>query len=898
MKYKLMFLWLLTVFVLIKAATAYTIVGDSVMIDDPQVYLSATPHTLTENGWVAFNFTSKIYTGDANVVLGVDTEQMTPKKVMRWNFAQDRWVSFDKDWSSVYRNLDDKNKWWYLQDVPIVAGQDYRIAVKFDIAHNLTGKYDFGIYPSSYGGDILGANANGHLYYLDPWFNSSWVYCKDWNITESDGIQRNNMVVQHNLTGLTLFNNATEIRIINGSCLGGGNEIEYSLVKTDDTAWATVQYWVNISASDTIKYAVYYGASAVPNPLPYDSPPIMFNVNFPDGTNTTGDVNRTAPYIFDINTHGDYDNYNGYSDYFTGQGTTYSVYVHWYIHKNFLYYTDSDYADIDVVNVQTGHRMNTGTWRSYVGVFIPRITNSISGINFDDGYVLNPIHYTGSSYTIQQYLNTVYQYGDAVTSSGDTTNFIHTNSTYWSNGSVSMSTNTSSSNTHYNSTIPATDFNGISINARSGYAEAHWMKMTTGSLYGVELSEYDLTLSDLSPEYQAGTYFSPSELNASMIETTAIVEYGWLINNISGTNNTYNLTLNFNESCFDATVNPSFFWINGSDNQTINWTFDQYNNCSTGTFSGSTYIYIDGQFLDEIPINLNVTEDINTYIPTSFSMTINQGSLDTTYLNTSNSNSDTNSTFTFTDNFDVFCFSKTYLPSTFDLDGVENEQWGFMAGVNPLCPNTTYYGNISVYDDGFLDTIIEGTILVTNITSPITPISAAGMNCTYSDDPYLRKTIDWACLLNTSSDWYCYGSIYWNNNPNDLVSISPDSEEFEDIGLLDYQLVSGRILNMQFKRTDLYSDNMYNFTVECVSDITNQTASFSTTIINSESGVCDIRCVHRINIAPQYLSVAVIIVNEYISCASSQGNVIIHFISDESSEEPHFWLYRVIDEKL
>lgn len=833
MKTRIMALWLLTVFILIKCATAYTISGDSVYIDDSHAYLSATPHTLTEPGWVEFNFTSKTYTGDINVVLGVDTEQMRPLKVKRWNFVQQEWQDLNKEWSSHNHDLDGKNKWWMLNDVPVTAGQDYRIAIKFSVAHNLSAKYDFGIYPSSYGTDIISAYQAGHLYYLDPWFDSDWLYCREWQINETDGIDRTMMVVSHNLTGLTLLNNATEIRIINGTCLGGGEEIEYSLYDTDDTTYAAIQYWVNISASDSITYSVYYGNSDATNKLPYDSPPIMVEVDFPDGTNTTGSVNRTAPYIFDINTNSQYNNYVGYDDYFTGVGTTSSVNVHWYVHKNFLYYTDSDYADVDVINIQVGHRMNTGAWRSYLGVFMPRVTNSISGNNFDDGYSMFPIHYLADSYNLCQYLNGVVQYCKKSTSVGDTTNFVHTNYTYWSNGSVLMSTNTSSSNAHYNSSVPTTDFNGITVTARSGYAEAHWMRLTTGAeIYGTELSEYNLVLGALSPEKTQGTVWSPTELNSSMVETTTKVEYGWIANNQSSTNNTYNLSMEFNSSCFNYEVQPSSFDINGVGNQTVNWTFTEYRNCSTGTYTGRTLIYLEGEFYDEIGINMNVTEDENAYDPETFSMTINQGNLDSVDFNISNPNADTNSTFTYTDDFDVFCFSKTYTPTTYELNGSDDFNLNFQIGVNPLCPNTTYYGNITVYDDGFFDYWLLGNITVTNVTviQPEVQLSIAGLNCSYSMNPYIRETIDWRCVLNTSSQWYCYGTVYWDNDPQQLISITPDSREFEDYGLLDYQYINGRLFQMRFLTTDLYAEQDYNFTVECTSALTNQTAHFSSVI--------------------------------------------------------------------
>ena len=63
----------------------YIIKDNMVYIDNSDAFISATPHTLVGAGWVEFNFTSKIYTGDIDIVLGFDTEALKPKRVQKYD---------------------------------------------------------------------------------------------------------------------------------------------------------------------------------------------------------------------------------------------------------------------------------------------------------------------------------------------------------------------------------------------------------------------------------------------------------------------------------------------------------------------------------------------------------------------------------------------------------------------------------------------------------------------------------------------------------------------------------------------------------------------------------------------------------------------------------------------
>jgi hypothetical protein len=59
----------------------YIINEDTVYTDNSKVYLSATPHTLSSSGWVYFNLTSKVYTGNIDACWGFNTSVSKPTKV-------------------------------------------------------------------------------------------------------------------------------------------------------------------------------------------------------------------------------------------------------------------------------------------------------------------------------------------------------------------------------------------------------------------------------------------------------------------------------------------------------------------------------------------------------------------------------------------------------------------------------------------------------------------------------------------------------------------------------------------------------------------------------------------------------------------------------------------------
>ena len=62
----------------------WEIVGNSVQIDDDYLFASATPHTITGNTLVEFNFRSKVYSGDIDFIWGFDVPNVRPTDVEIW----------------------------------------------------------------------------------------------------------------------------------------------------------------------------------------------------------------------------------------------------------------------------------------------------------------------------------------------------------------------------------------------------------------------------------------------------------------------------------------------------------------------------------------------------------------------------------------------------------------------------------------------------------------------------------------------------------------------------------------------------------------------------------------------------------------------------------------------
>ena len=296
---------------------AWTIAGNAVFINDSRVSISVSPHTVSGSGWVELNLVSKAYTGNADVFFGFDTTILKPTKALfysplSWNetasytCGASNWYNYttnpkvfycwhnytngttalifshafdsavpptaywselhSRDWVDVSGKFDSldysygsMNKWFFIKDFPVVANASYKLQIFLKMVNwqSGNGKYWVAIKPSSL--SFSDAVSQDKLYVLDPWWNASFLKCKTFalNTTVYDSIVRVNQPTEVNLTGLTFWGYAGDVRVVNSSCGNNGTEIGYTLV-SNGSNWVDVLFEANGTPSAGINWSVYY----------------------------------------------------------------------------------------------------------------------------------------------------------------------------------------------------------------------------------------------------------------------------------------------------------------------------------------------------------------------------------------------------------------------------------------------------------------------------------------------------------------------------------------------------------------------------------------------------------------------------------------------------------------
>lgn len=105
-------------------------------------------------------------------------------------------------------NYNDKDRWYYVTNVPISPDQPITYTIEFDSLLGSVVKYDVGFYPSSYGTTrigILQAIQNNQFYLLDPFINNT--YYEIGNLTNTTNNWASDVLTSDTTT--TLQNNLT-----------------------------------------------------------------------------------------------------------------------------------------------------------------------------------------------------------------------------------------------------------------------------------------------------------------------------------------------------------------------------------------------------------------------------------------------------------------------------------------------------------------------------------------------------------------------------------------------------------------------------------------------------------------------------------------------------------------
>jgi len=323
--------------------------GNRVYVDDPNVYISVEPHTLHSSGWIYLNFTSKVYTGDIDMVWGFNTTEVRPKKAelyhphnVSWETTHSRifynvsgysdttepckygydyntykklitytqisdfdnqtnktvwntttavvcfdsyenlgnndykitwhqehtktvnWLDISDRFSDIDYNYGDMNKWYYVTNIPIQKNVQYTMRAYVKVPVSLepsSGKYWVAFKPSSE--SLHQAIQNGHLYYLDPWWNTSWQYRKPITIDSSkvdSDLTDFPVLVKLNSSNIDYSKTQDSGQDIRFVAWDNTTELDYEIELWNESGNSYV--WVKIpsvsSSSDT-KFWIYYG---------------------------------------------------------------------------------------------------------------------------------------------------------------------------------------------------------------------------------------------------------------------------------------------------------------------------------------------------------------------------------------------------------------------------------------------------------------------------------------------------------------------------------------------------------------------------------------------------------------------------------------------------------------
>lgn len=308
--------------------------GDSVYVNDSNVYISVSPHTLQHSGDITIDLRSKVYSGDIDVLFGFDSSHALPSNARLYNphnvtethsytCSDPNWYNYtathfwcwanvsnnetnstetvlvydhDYDWANLstdtaYWNTTHEeywsdfadaftqidydfggmDTWYYASGLTIQEDVNYTMKTNINVTLNSTGKYWFAIKPS--GESLSEAIANEHLYYLDPWWNSSWEMKKPINISSDTAV--NDYQIALNITyDSDMQNGFDDLRFMNEE---EDTELDYWIEDKSNGNWAYV--WVEIDSIDTdngTQAYMYYNNSGASSESNGDNTFIIF----------------------------------------------------------------------------------------------------------------------------------------------------------------------------------------------------------------------------------------------------------------------------------------------------------------------------------------------------------------------------------------------------------------------------------------------------------------------------------------------------------------------------------------------------------------------------------------------------------------------------------------------
>jgi len=186
--------WFIMVCVLSPVINGYEIIDNKVVIEDENVYLSADPHTIYCDTTVFFNLTSKKYSGNIDIALGINSSHFNKPSNPYFKIGNGSYIPLGLPVQTFNITFKNMTKWYVLRNVGITALINYSLKLDIDIDGNSKGKYFFGIKASH-----LPFNTG---YYIDPW----WDFNEDFTTyIEIDNVN-NDIIVNSgvNVSGITM----------------------------------------------------------------------------------------------------------------------------------------------------------------------------------------------------------------------------------------------------------------------------------------------------------------------------------------------------------------------------------------------------------------------------------------------------------------------------------------------------------------------------------------------------------------------------------------------------------------------------------------------------------------------------------------------------------------------
>lgn len=158
------------------------------------------------------------------------------------------------------------NTWYFRKNVPVIANQSKQLKVTVQVPIKLgenSGKYWVAIKPSD--DALTTAIANGHLYVLDPWYNSSWSYVRIVTVNHLKVTNtQTNFPIMLQINQPTNINaNGSDVRITDDS----NNELPREIESYNQTTGnLTVLFKGNISNATNTAFNIFYGNSLATEP--------------------------------------------------------------------------------------------------------------------------------------------------------------------------------------------------------------------------------------------------------------------------------------------------------------------------------------------------------------------------------------------------------------------------------------------------------------------------------------------------------------------------------------------------------------------------------------------------------------------------------------------------------